>query len=235
VTGQGLGPVPEARRRCLHWCSSRVGHSWSACGALVRLACADGRESVPFEGHSAVPGRPSTVAIHVGMSRILSPSDTALRPSCFCGCVRQRLEKCEDLTSRVARYTSASVTVARWPDFCTPNPRPLQNQSSELRSARSPSLGHAVTRQDAVVTTSAERAVNKGSTQIAVRSIARARPVRQARNGRAIVRWLAGLPRAALCRLALHQRVRIKTSDPTFTREVCEYCWDELCDVEEVD
>jgi hypothetical protein len=119
----------------------RDGPGARACGALVRLACPDGRESVPFEGHSAVPGRPSTVAIHVGMSRILSPSDTALRPSCFCGCVRQRLEKCEDLTSRVARYTFASVTVARWPDFCTPNPRPLQNPEFRASLSKESKLG----------------------------------------------------------------------------------------------
>ena len=96
-------------------------------------------------------------------------------------------------------------------------------------------MGHAISSQNAVGTASAEGAVSKGSAQIAVRSIALARPVRHARNGRAIVRWLAGLPRGALCQLALHQRVRIKTSDPTFTREVCEYCWDEVCDIDEVD
>ena len=77
--------------------------------------------------------------------------------------------------------------------------------------------------------------MNKGSTQIAMRSIPVARPDRHARKGRAIMRWLAGLPRGVLCRLALHQRAQIETSDPTFTREVCEYCRDEVCDVDEVD
>jgi hypothetical protein len=193
------------------------------------------RESVPFEGQPLCLGVRPRVAIEVDVENLVtSPYQTAALA--YCGFVRQRLEECEDLTSRVAQPPSASVAASHWPDFCTlASCLPPKTQSSERLSARSPSLGHAVSRQDAVVTTSAERAANKGSTQIGMRSIALARPNHHARNGRSIVRWLAGLPRGALCRLALHQRVRIKTSDPTFTREVCEYCWDEVCDIDDVD
>jgi hypothetical protein len=154
----------------------------------------------------------------------------------FCGFVRQRLGRCEDLTSRslcprLRRSPSIAGRTLALSQSCPPYKTPEFRASLSQES----SLGHAVSSQDAVGTASVESPLNKGSTQIAMRSIALARPDRRAGNGRAIMRWLAGLPRGVLCRLALHQRVRIETSDPTFTREVCKHCRDEVCDVDEVD
>src|SRR5262249_8066363 len=45
----------------------------------------------------------------------------------YCGFVRQRLEECEDLTSRVAQPPSASVAASRWPDFCALASGPPKN------------------------------------------------------------------------------------------------------------